>query len=224
MDHGISISLSETDPSGISDIRVDGVIDTITASELEQVIDSLVKRERFRIVIDLAGVDYISSAGWGIFISNIKLVRQNNGDIKLANMIENVREIYELLEFENVLRAYDSLSEAHAGFEGGRAESVKKKARTETKLTVTEQLTVNSSVKFTGGSAFLENSIQEIEGRVLALVRNDPFATIAEIRNDVNRRLTNGRIGWLAVYKVLRSHHLLRRRSRFKYAKSYYSK
>ncbi len=128
MDHGINISLSEREASGISNVRVDGVIDTITASELEQVIDSLVKRERFRIVIDRAGGDYISSAGWGIFISNIKLVRQNGGDIKLANMIENVREIYELLEFENVLRAYDSLDSAHVDF-GDSGNNIKKKSR-----------------------------------------------------------------------------------------------
>nr|HID60195.1 STAS domain-containing protein [Desulfobacterales bacterium] len=33
------------------------------------------------IIIDLAGVDYISSAGWGIFISSIREIRANNGDI-----------------------------------------------------------------------------------------------------------------------------------------------
>ena len=70
----ISISLSEGGyDREVSEIRVDGVIDTMTATELEQVIDSLLRRDRYKIVIDLAGVDYISSAGWGIFISHIKV-------------------------------------------------------------------------------------------------------------------------------------------------------
>lgn len=113
----ISISLSEAgQDKSISEVRIDGVIDTLTASELEEVIDSLIKRQRYKIVIDLAGVDYISSAGWGIFISHIRDVRANNGDIKLAGMIPNVYEIYELLEFDNVLPSYRSVDDARETF------------------------------------------------------------------------------------------------------------
>ncbi len=113
----ISISLNESGPKGsISEIRVDGVIDTLTAGKLEEVLDSLMKRGRVRMILDLAGVDYVSSAGWGIFISHIKDVRSQGGDIKLANMIANVYEIYELLEFNNVLRAYSSMDDARDDF------------------------------------------------------------------------------------------------------------
>ncbi len=124
----ISISLSESDQDKVSEVRVDGVIDTTTAGELEQVVDSLLKRERYRVVLDLAGVDYISSAGWGIFISHIKEVRANHGDIKLSNMIPNVYEIYELLEFDKVLKAYDSVDAARGDFQAVSPRQVKKKA------------------------------------------------------------------------------------------------
>lgn len=113
----ISISLNESGPKGsISEVRVDGVIDTLTAGKLEEVLDSLMKRGRVRMILDLAGVDYISSAGWGIFISHIKEVRAQGGDIKLANMIPNVYEIYELLEFNNVLCAHSSVDDARDDF------------------------------------------------------------------------------------------------------------
>ncbi|MEW5994169.1 MAG: STAS domain-containing protein, partial [Candidatus Zixiibacteriota bacterium] len=108
----ISISLSESGENGISEVRVDGVIDTTTAAELERVVESLIKREQYRLVFDLAGVDYISSAGWGIFIAHIKEVREGDGDIKLANMVPNVKEIYELLEFDRVLKTYPSVAAA----------------------------------------------------------------------------------------------------------------
>lgn len=125
----ISISLSESERDRISEVRVDGVIDTTTAGELEEVIDSLMKRQRYRIVLDLAGVDYISSAGWGIFISRIKDVRANGGDIKLANLVPNVYEIYELLEFDKVLRAHAGLDEARRDFgAAGDSGDAKKKA------------------------------------------------------------------------------------------------
>ncbi len=124
----ISISLSESEQNKVSEVRIDGVIDTTTASELEKVIESLLKRQRYLIVLDLAGVDYISSAGWGIFISRIKDVRNNRGDIKLANMIPNVYEIYELLEFDKVLRSYPTVNKAYGDFEDiSETETSKKK-------------------------------------------------------------------------------------------------
>jgi len=127
----ISISLSESGAGNhISEVRIDGVIDTLTASELEEVIDSLIKRERYNIVVDLAGVDYISSAGWGIFISHIKDLRIHGGDIKLANMIPNVFEIYELLEFDNVLHAFTSVDEARSKFEVARSDGGREKKKT----------------------------------------------------------------------------------------------
>jgi len=125
----ISISLSESGGDKITVVRVDGVIDTITASELEEVFDALLKRGRYWVVVDLAGVDYISSAGWGIFISNIRDVRANEGDIKLANMVSNVYEVYDLLEFGSVLQAYDSVDSARADFELALAGGQKKKPR-----------------------------------------------------------------------------------------------
>jgi anti-sigma B factor antagonist len=125
----ISISLSEGGHNReVSEVRVDGVIDTLTATELEHVIDSLLRRGRFKIVMDLAGVDYISSAGWGIFISHIKDVRANEGDIKLANMVPDVNEIFELLEFDKVLHVYSSVHEAIEMFVSGAPGEVKKKS------------------------------------------------------------------------------------------------
>ena len=124
----IAISLKESGTKDISEIRIDGVIDTLTATELEGVIESLLKRNRYKMIVDLAGVDYISSAGWGIFISHIKDIHENGGDLKLANMIANVSEIYELLEFDNVLKAYASLEEARDDFDDTEvSDEVKKK-------------------------------------------------------------------------------------------------
>lgn len=101
----------------LSVIKVGGYIDTTTSSEVERVLNSLLKQGRFQIIIDLGNVDYISSAGWGIFISEIKAIRENNGDLKLVRMIPDVYEIFELLEFHHILDVYDSVEEAVSKFE-----------------------------------------------------------------------------------------------------------
>ncbi|MGH1362326.1 MAG: STAS domain-containing protein [Calditrichia bacterium] len=115
---GIQVS---TEPAGsgsqLSVIKVGGYIDTTTSSEVERSLNGLLKQGRYQIIIDLGNVDYISSAGWGIFISEIKAIRENNGDLKLVRMIPDVYEIFELLEFHHILDVYDSLDEAIGKFE-----------------------------------------------------------------------------------------------------------
>ena len=101
----------------ISVIKVGGYIDTTTSSELERALDALLKQGRFYIIVDLGNVDYISSAGWGIFISEIKSIRENGGDLKLVRMVPDVYEIFELLEFHHILDVYDTIDEGINKFE-----------------------------------------------------------------------------------------------------------
>ena len=114
---GIQVSVSKVGHQDkISQIKVGGYIDTTTSAEVERALDSLVRNGDYNIIIDLGNVDYISSAGWGIFISEIKGIRERGGDLKLANMIPDVYEVFELLEFHYILRAYDTIEEASRDF------------------------------------------------------------------------------------------------------------
>lgn len=109
----------------ISLIKLKGAIETTNASGLEETLKRIISDRCYRIVVDLAGVTYISSAGWGIFISEIKRIRRNGGDIKLAEMTPEVREVFELLEFNNILTPFNVTAEAIREFDssvdaGGR--------------------------------------------------------------------------------------------------------
>lgn len=125
---GINVSFSkpQSNPE-VSVLSVQGYVDTTTSAELEESLKRLLKKGRYNIVIDLAGVNYISSAGWGIFISEIKSIRENGGDLKLAAMVPDVYEVFELLEFQTILESYDSVEEAVAAF--GRTKSEKREEK-----------------------------------------------------------------------------------------------
>lgn len=99
-------------------LKLRGLIDSGTSQLLEDKFKNLVSAENVRVVVDLQGVDYISSAGWGIFVGEIKGMRERNGDIKLAGMTPDVREVFDLLEFNTLLQPYDSKEDAVAVFEG----------------------------------------------------------------------------------------------------------
>lgn len=103
---------------GVSVLSVSGYLDTTTAGELESALLGLINDGMCRVVVDLSGVNYISSAGWGIFIGEIKEIRNRGGDLKLSGMIGDVREVYQLLEFHSILEAYDTTDEAVASFGG----------------------------------------------------------------------------------------------------------
>lgn len=97
-------------------LKLFGIIDSGTAQFLEDKFNELVAANSVRIIADLAEVSYISSAGWGIFVGEIRGIRQRNGDIKLAAMQPDVREVFDLLEFNTLLKPFNSKEEALAAF------------------------------------------------------------------------------------------------------------
>lgn len=115
---GIVVTVTKArQSSNIVILKVSGYLDTTTSGELEHALTGLVENESYRIVMDLSGVTYISSAGWGIFIGEIKRIRSNGGDLKLAGMIPDVYEVFLLLEFHTILESYRTTEEAVAAFE-----------------------------------------------------------------------------------------------------------
>jgi len=115
---GLSINVTDH-PSNpeVTLFKVKGFIDTTTAPEFEKAFQGVLKEKKFKIIIDLKDVNYISSAGWGIFISEIKRIRNQKGDLLLASMNSEVAEVFELLEFNTILKAFpDTESAAKKGF------------------------------------------------------------------------------------------------------------
>jgi len=111
----------------IAVVRVLGQIDTTTSHELERRIQYLLKDGQFDIAIDLSKVTYISSAGWGIFISEIRGIRESGGDLKLVGMTPEVSEVFELLEFHNILESFKSVEAAVERFEKPKASVAEQK-------------------------------------------------------------------------------------------------
>lgn len=103
----------------IAIIKVGGYIEFTTSDEIDHAIDSILQSKTYNIIIDLDDVSYISSRGWSIFLSKLKEIRENGGDLKLIKMNVNVYEVYKVLEFFWFLRVYDTLEEAVSDFDHG---------------------------------------------------------------------------------------------------------
>ena len=98
-------------------LRVQGYVDTTTSPQLHKVMSKMISEGSYQIIVDLGAVNYISSAGWGVFVGEIRGIRENGGDLKIIQMTPDVYEVFEMLEFNRILTAYDSLEEAMDDFD-----------------------------------------------------------------------------------------------------------
>lgn len=215
----------------ISIIKVGGYIDTTTSSELERALDSLLKQGRFLIVVDLGNVDYISSAGWGIFISEIKSIRENGGDLKLVRMVPDVYEIFELLEFHHILDVYDTVDEAINKFEV--LQSAGKPVAKEITLPPKEEKPAQKAVETAVDTekAPAEQEIFEtqqintadlsLEEKIKKIVQENPSFGAFKIKKELNTaKYGYTKIGWFKVRSELARLNLNSKSRRYQFATS----
>jgi anti-sigma B factor antagonist len=94
-----------------------GYVDTMTCSILLNKITEILNQGLYHIVVDMAQVNYVSSAGWGVFVGEIKGIRDKGGDLKIVQMTPEVYDVFEMLEFNRILSYYDSFEEAINDFD-----------------------------------------------------------------------------------------------------------
>ena len=82
-------------------VRIEGRLDTNTAPDLEEELkDSLEGIEE--LVLDVSGLDYISSAGLRVLLSAQKIMNKQ-GSMKLTGVRDEIMEIFEVTGFTDIL-------------------------------------------------------------------------------------------------------------------------
>jgi len=109
---GVGVSVSSS--GEVTEMRLSGHVDSSSSTALERRLQDLLASGATRIAVDLSDVSYVSSGGWGIFVGEVRNVRERGGDIVLCGMAAEVYDVYELLGFADVLRAFPGVAEARA--------------------------------------------------------------------------------------------------------------
>jgi anti-sigma B factor antagonist len=68
------------------------------------------------IVLDLAGIDYIDSAGLGTLVASFASAKRAGGELKLANLTLRVRSLMQITRLSTVFEVYGSVEEARRSF------------------------------------------------------------------------------------------------------------
>jgi anti-sigma B factor antagonist len=98
-------------------VSVKGRVDSATSPKLTEILDGLLKDGRYKIVLDLSQVEYMSSAGFRAMLSALKTCkRYNRGDLYLAGVPKQIHEALDLTGMTSLFKVYADVTTAVGSF------------------------------------------------------------------------------------------------------------
>lgn len=110
----LNISTSTDEETAITIVKLEGFLDADTVLRLRKILFDLIKEEHYKLIIDLEKLEYISSAGVGVFIGVIKRVRENRGDIIFLHPLPTVYRVLDILGLTKIFKILDRCEDAVA--------------------------------------------------------------------------------------------------------------
>ncbi len=99
-------------------VEVTGRVDSATAPQFEAAVQKIIHDGRYRLVIDLAGAEYMSSAAFRVLISALKQVKKGTrrGNVHLAGVSSKLMDAFKLGGFDDLFKFYDKQVDAVGNF------------------------------------------------------------------------------------------------------------
>ena len=98
-------------------ITVTGRVDSATAAQLGEALEATTKKGRYKIVLDMSDVEYMSSAGMRVLIVTQKeCKRLGRGEVVLAVVSERIKEALDLAGFIPLFTIFDEVAPAVGHF------------------------------------------------------------------------------------------------------------
>lgn len=103
-------------------LAINGRLDAMSAPQFKQRIDELFGAGRYRLVLDLAGLEYVASPGLRVLIEARKRARDwkltdlEGGDVRIANLPPRIKEVFDLTGFTSLFEIFNDTLEAVGSF------------------------------------------------------------------------------------------------------------
>ncbi|OHB76016.1 MAG: hypothetical protein A2Z25_22220 [Planctomycetes bacterium RBG_16_55_9] len=107
---GLKIGIEHTE-RGIVILSPIGSIDSDTCELLENQIKRVLKRSVTTLVLDMAGVVFITSRGVGAIARTKTLLAEKDGDLALMNLQSQVKKVFEIMCLVPALNVFESRDE-----------------------------------------------------------------------------------------------------------------
>ncbi len=97
---------------GIVYFEVEGMLDAHNFEILESLFEKHFDNDLYRFVVDIQKLEYVSSAGAGVFIGAVGTCQENDGNVVLVQPSREVKEIFELLGVYQIFPVVDTQQRA----------------------------------------------------------------------------------------------------------------
>lgn len=111
-----ALSIVTDNTQAASVMNVKGRVDSETAPELDSALSNLLADGRNKIVLNLQGVDFLSSAGLRAMVKALKEAQGSGGDVRLASVSEPIEVILRTVGMMQMFKMFSTTEEAAAGF------------------------------------------------------------------------------------------------------------
>lgn len=99
---------------GTGVVFLTGFLDSHTGRELEAVLESALREKIYNLLIDLSKLDYMSSAGIGIFVSTLGKLRRKRGRMIFVEPGKPVKDVFDVLGLTPLFKFVADVSEGLA--------------------------------------------------------------------------------------------------------------
>ncbi len=97
-------------------VTVTGTVDALSAPDLAKVLVKEIAGGHINLVVDLIGVEFMSSAGLRTLLGGVKESRSNGGDLRIASTNPGIEKVLKMSGFHNIAKVFSSPAEAVSSF------------------------------------------------------------------------------------------------------------
>jgi anti-sigma B factor antagonist len=106
------MDITETKHDNYSIFKLNGRLDSNTATGFEQKLFECIENGTQRLILDFQDLDYISSAGLRVILKATKNLKNSQGKLVLCAMQDYVKEVFEISGFDSFLPITATLDDA----------------------------------------------------------------------------------------------------------------
>jgi anti-sigma B factor antagonist len=88
----------------------------LIAEQVKEQMKSHYARPNTKLILNLEGIEFVDSTGFGVFLSIMKTANNNYGYFKICNISTEVMELFKLLQLHNVFEIYSTLEDCIKSF------------------------------------------------------------------------------------------------------------
>jgi len=98
-------------------VKIFGRVDSSTGPQMDEVLNTIFSNNRFHVVVDLSGVEFMSSAGLRVLINAQKQCKRfNRGEVALAAVPQNIYSALDLAGFIPLFKIFKDQTSAVGNF------------------------------------------------------------------------------------------------------------